>query len=66
MTNGSILPLCQMVCDRSEVTCAKDLTHDRHFGVSFCPSFLPLKTENYILLTLDPSGQGRVQHFSLL
>ena len=60
VTDGSILPQCQMVYDRPEVTFGKDLTHGRHFGVSSCPPFLPFKTENHILSTLNPSGKERV------
>ena len=60
MTDGIILPRCQMVCDRSEVMCAKDLAHGRHFGVSAHPPFLLFKTENHIL-TLNPSGQHRAE-----
>ena len=34
MTNSSILFHHQMVCDRSELACAKDPSLSRHFGVS--------------------------------
>ena len=53
VTDGSVLPWCQVVCDKPEVTCAKGLTHGRHFGVSSCPPFLPFKTKNHILSTLN-------------
>ena len=59
VTDGIILPQCQMVCDRPEVMCAKDLTHGRHFSVSSRPPFLPFKTDNHMLSTLNPSGQDR-------
>ena len=50
-----------MVCDRPEVMWAKDLIHGRHFGVSSHPPFLPFKTENHILSTLNPRGWGRAK-----